>query len=423
MRVLWFAGGAANHSPEQSKTESRFKASGWVSQLRSELRKYDDMQLGICFDGCGIEESFTEHGVKYYTFVGHKRSFRDKLYDLIHPNDAKHDEVFWPHYINRFKQVIAEFKPDVIEVFGSEVYLQLSAIAAKDMDVPCVLHIQGLLSLYEYIILPPGVSKWSYVFSSTSLKQAYSNYQVLSTWKKSVYREKVILASVPHVIGRTDWDRQGAEILAPQAKYHYGGEMLKPAYYEPSDRVLPEKTIIVSTISAPSYKGLDVILKTADILKNQIGLDFEWRVFGNVDIPLAEGVSGLKHCELNVVLKGVASADILREELLHCTAYCHPSYVENSPNSVCEPQMLGVPVVASNVGGTSSLVEHGRTGFLFPVTDPYSAAYHLWKMITDRNLNEIIGRDAKNVAMKRHNLKDIADQLVVTYKEMISSHE
>lgn len=423
MKVLWFAGGAASHSPEQNKNKSRFQASGWVSQLRSEMLRRDDIELGICFDGNGVEESFAEYGVKYYTYVAHIRNLKNKLYDLFHPNDEKHDKVFWPHYINRFKDVINDYKPDVIEVFGSEVYLQLSAIAAKELNVPCVLHIQGILSLCEYIVLPPGMSKWSYVFSASSLKGAYSNYQVLSAWKKSVYREKAILASVPHVIGRTEWDKQGAAMLAPQAVYHYGGEMLKPAYYESAERTLPNKPIIISTISAPSYKGLDVVLKTADILKNQLELDFEWRVFGNVNLKLAEKITNLKHDDLNVVLKGVATAEVLKEELLHCTAYCHPSYIENSPNSVCEPQLLGIPVVASNVGGTSSLVEHDKTGFLFPVTDPYTAAYHIWQLMIDRERNEVIGKQAKEVASKRHNLKDIADQLVCVYKKMLEIHE
>ena len=46
----------------------------------------------------------------------------------------------------------------------------------------------------------------------------------------------------------------------------------------------------------------------------------------------------------------------------------HSSYIENSPNSVGEAQMVGVPVVASRVGGTDSMVEHGKTGFMYPHT-------------------------------------------------------
>jgi len=42
----------------------------------------------------------------------------------------------------------------------------------------------------------------------------------------------------------------------------------------------------------------------------------------------------------------------------------HPSYIDNSPNSICEAQILGLPVVATNVGGVESLIENGKTGLL-----------------------------------------------------------
>lgn len=422
MRVLWFAGGASNYSVQQNCMNMRFNASGWVSQLRSEMMKRNDIKLGICFDGGSTEEQFTEYDIEYYTFVRHTRNRKDKLHNFFHPYDEKYDSRHWPHYIKRFKQVINAFKPDVIEVFGSEVYLQLSAIAAKEENVPCVLHIQGILAGCIHAVLPPQVSKWSYIFSAESLKGAYSNFQVLNTWRKDCYREKVILSSVPYVIGRTNWDLQMARIFAPQAKYFYGGEMLKPAYYEPSERIIPKRATIASTISIPLYKGFDMILRIANILKNELHIDFVWNVYGNVNPKLAEKITELRHQNLGIILKGVTSAPNIKSDLLNTSVYVHPSYIDNSPNSLCEAQILGVPAVASNVGGVSSLVQEGETGFLYPVMDPYTAAYHIHKLIVDKKMNERIGNAAKAEAIKRHNVQYIADQLVSTYKEMLN-HE
>lgn len=238
-------------------------------------------------------------------------------------------------------------------------------------------------------------------------------------WHRSCHWEKAILKAVPHVLGRTDWDQQALAVLNPNAEYHYGGEILRDIFYEEKNRVMPQRPVIMSTISFPTYKGYDMILKVANILKNEMHLDFEWKVFGNVEPHMMEAHTGLKHEDVNVCLCGVAFAEQLRDTLLSSTLYFQPSYVENSPNSVGEAQLVGIPVVASRVGGTDSMVEHGKTGFLFPVTDPYIAAYYVGRMINDINENIKNGNAAHDVALRRHDKVSIVNSLIETYKEMI----
>ena len=150
-------------------------------------------------------------------------------------------------------------------------------------------------------------------------------------------------------------------------------------------------------------------------------MDFVWNVYGNIDPSFMEKQVGLCHEDVNVRLCGVASPTQLRDALLESTMYFHPSYTENSPNSVCEAQILGVPVVASRVGGTDSLVEHGKTGFLYPVTDPYIAAYYIEYLVDNPKENVAIGNAAKQVAIVRHDKKKIVDELMETYREMIDT--
>jgi glycosyltransferase involved in cell wall biosynthesis len=65
-----------------------------------------------------------------------------------------------------------------------------------------------------------------------------------------------------------------------------------------------------------------------------------------------------------------------------------PSFSENSPNVIAEAQLLGLPVLASNVGGNSELIDHGITGFLAePNEDSIGSA--LTKLIEKPNFREI----------------------------------
>lgn len=420
MRVLWFSTNSSGYKFQNKKETVTY--GGWMVSLQQELAKRSSIELGVCFCADGLFWREEQEGVTYYPVPNHRKAWKDKVLDLIHYKDVCRDEMVWPHYISHFKRVIDDFRPDFIEVFGSELYIGLGALAARDLKIPCALHHQGLLSLYIYIFLPPGISQCQYIWKDWNPFHAFARFQELVYWRRSCHREKTILRSVPHVMGRTEWDRQATCLLALQAQYHYGGEILRPEFYGVAERCIPSKPTLSTTISAPTYKGFDLLLKVANILKNELHIDFEWNVYGNVETTFWERCTGIRHQDVNVKVCGVVNARDLREALLGSTLYFHPSYIENSPNSVCEAQILGLPVVATNVGGTSSLVEHGRTGFLFPATDPYVAAYYIQSLVMDILLNKKMGKDAYLVAVARHNRLQIVDDLITTYhKIMVSS--
>ena len=414
MKVLWFTNTPCNYQKHIG-----YGGGGWLTALQDELCKIKDISLGVSFCMDGQTSKVEQDETIYYPVPYFRKSIKDKILDIINYDDITRDEIAWPYYISQFKRIIKDFKPDVIEVFGSELYIGLATIAAKELNVPCSLHIQGILSLSIYLI--PGLSRLQYIFNN-GITKSFNNFQYLNYWKRSCHREKTLLKAVPHLIGRTNWDHRAMKILAPQAQYHYGGEILRPEFYGYSERTIPTKTIITTIISDATYKGFDLLLKIADILKNQVKHDFVWNVFGNINSKLAEHLTGINHSHVNVHLRGIATAQEIREALLTSTLYCHTSYIENSPNSIAEAQMLGIPIVATNVGGTSSLVEDGKTGLLFPATDPYMAAYHIKELIENHKLNIEIGNNACEKARLRHDKKEIVNQLIETYNEMITAH-
>lgn len=415
MRILWITATAGNYQSPHSGSGG-YNGGGWISSMQNELAKRNDIKLGIAFCRNGEPAKVEQGGVVYYPIPHHTKSKKDKIIDLFKLNDATRDEVLWPYYEHKFKEVIEDFKPDVIHIFGSELYHGLAARVAG--NIPMVLHIQGLLSLSIYILLPPGFSRREYIMSGKGLKGKFHHLQYLAYWKRSAYREKAILNAVFNVIGRTDWDRQAMAVLNPKAKYYYGGEILRDVFYEARKRQIPNVPTITTTISFPTYKGYDVILKVAYILKNELHLNFQWNVYGNIDPEFIEKHIGLSHQDLNVNLCGVASAETLCDALLSSTMYFHSSYIENSPNSVGEAQVVGVPVVASRVGGTDSMVEHGKTGFLYPVTDPYIAAYYIKRLIDNKEENMAIGIKAREIALVRHDKRQIVKELLDVYEQI-----
>lgn len=417
MRVLWFTNTPCNYN--RNSGIRGYNGGGWLTSLEDELTKEENIQLGICFCQDGQPFKVEQDGVVYYPVSRHTKAVKDKILDILHFSDPKRDAYLWNHYKESFKKAIDDFKPDVVHIFGSELYMGLATFVAP---CPVVLHIQGLLSLSIYMFFPAGVSKKSFIFQDWNLKRVLDRFQLCTYWQRSCYREQEVLKHTKHIIGRTHWDKMATSILNPERIYHYGGEILRPVFYEHGERQMPKKLTIVTTSSGAMYKGFDFVLKVADILRNKMNIDFEWKVYGNIRPKFFEKVTKIKHNDVNVKLCGVASAEQLKDAILHSTLYFQPSYIENSPNSVCEAQILGTPPIATNVGGTSSLIEDGETGYLVPAGEPYYAAYQIVKLYQDMELNAKIGNKAKVVALKRHDREYIVNDLINTYKNVMS-HE
>lgn len=411
MKILLYTQTSSNLNNSKS---SIYNGGGWISSLEKALCRRKDVELAIAFfsenDFCKIKQG----NVLYYPMRKYDIPFFQKIRFKCSKNgNEKLEKAKWAGYENALLDPINDFNPDIIEIFGSE---ECFGLVADKTAVPVVLHIQGILNPYLNAFLPPFIS-WKDFFCMTLHPQKiYDRVMTKVGWEVRCMREKEILRRVKHYIGRTIWDERVIKVFNPQAEYIYGSEILRDVFYIESERHIPNRLIIVTTISNPLYKGFDLILKTASLLKNEMGLDFEWKVFGNVDARFIEHKLKIQSKDVNVRIYGVVSAENLHEALLACTVYVHPSYIDNSPNSVCEAQICACPVIAANVGGISSLIEDGKSGFLVPANDPYQTAFLIDKLNKDLTLNCHIGKKAKEIARERHSKDKIVSDLMDIYE-------
>jgi glycosyltransferase involved in cell wall biosynthesis len=72
-----------------------------------------------------------------------------------------------------------------------------------------------------------------------------------------------------------------------------------------------------------------------------------------------------------------------------------PSRSEGFPNAVLEAMALGIPAVASDVGGIHDVVKHEVTGLLVPPEDPGALARALDRLFGDPELWERLAREAR----------------------------
>ena len=200
--------------------------------------------------------------------------------------------------------------------------------------------------------------------------------------------------------------------------------MLREPFYKSTswNKMRGGKFVIYSTISDTIYKGLDVILKTAAILKEYNYFDFEWRIAGikpdSEFVRWFERIIKIKASDSNVVLLGRQSPEQLIEGLQMSDIYVHPSYIDNSPNSLCEAQYLGVPCCATNVGGVSSLIRDNHSGRLFPANAPYDMAFAIKDCFDNESKWRTYAKNGQAEAKTRHNPQRVIQQLLLAYNEM-----
>jgi len=82
--------------------------------------------------------------------------------------------------------------------------------------------------------------------------------------------------------------------------------------------------------------------------------------------------------------------------------YVSTSNSEGLPNVIMEAMANGIPVVATNVGGTSDLVIHNKTGFLVKPNDINTMVYYCNMLAGDEQLRNSFGKNGKELIRQKY---------------------
>lgn len=93
------------------------------------------------------------------------------------------------------------------------------------------------------------------------------------------------------------------------------------------------------------------------------------------------------------------------------------SWAESFPLNVLEAMAAGVPIVATDVGGTGEAIEHGISGLLVPARDPGALADALAELLTDRARAAALGAEARERQRSRFGVDQMIDGTLQAYAE------
>lgn len=96
------------------------------------------------------------------------------------------------------------------------------------------------------------------------------------------------------------------------------------------------------------------------------------------------------------------------------------SHSEGLSNALLEYMASGRPIVATRVGGNSSLIEDRVSGILVPPRDPVCLAGAIEELLIDRSLAQRLGKAARQSAKQYYDIKSRADEHAKFYYQLLS---
>lgn len=391
---------------------------GWLYSSAIALKKMQpDVELGVIV--YSYAKSFEIHevdGIKYYMVPSADMSKCDK------------------HQIEYSRKAIEDFAPDLIHIHGTEYSLAEAVCRANTENLPAIANIQGLAGPYTRYS-DGGLSLKDKLFNVTPL-DFYRSTFLLNT-KRSFRRrakcEEHVLKNVSHVVGRTRWDKDQVLAVNPNLEYLHMEETLRSSFYESpiwSIDHCKRHRIFVSNSGSP-LKGAHQVLQALPLILRQFPdtevyfcgssvMDNDLRTMLRMQgyhLYLRRLVKRLKLQE-NVKFLGQLSEVEMKQAFLDANVYILPSSIENSPNSLCEAQILGVPVVAAYVGGVPDLVKEEVTGFMYRYEEIEMLAS---KIVEVFNMNDFtaISKAEMEVAGRRHDREANASRLCEIYNSIL----
>ncbi|EPB8151627.1 glycosyltransferase family 4 protein [Clostridium perfringens] len=402
-------------------SKSYSNGGGWLIGLLNDLKKNENIELIVCSPLVEEKEiiKFDIEGVRYYGFP------KDKINPTQY--DVSVEETL--------KMILEIEKPDIVHIFGTEFPHTLSMVRAFNKPDKTIINIQGLTSVIakHYLNGIPYSFQKKYTFRDF-IRRDNLLRQKCKFEKRGKYEIEAI-KNVDNVIGRTNWDKACIQEINNKISYYFCNETLRDEFYKHkwSINECEKYSIFVSQGSYP-VKGLHFILEAMPKLIKKFPKVHLYIAGDNIvgnnslidNLKLSSYASYIKFLinkyKLSDYITFLGNLDEKEMCLrfLKTHVFVSSSIIENSPNSLGEAMILGVPCIASYVGGVPDMITHNIEGFLYQVDAPYMLAYYISKIFEDNKKTIELSKNAILRAELTHDKEKNSKRILEIYNQIFS---
>lgn len=385
---------------------------GWLSTMTQRLGRTDGVHLAVAMRAPVAELRSAEvDGIHYFALPGVGRG----------GFDARDRDC---------RDILEAFAPDLLHAEGSEMAYTRRMLAA--WSGPRLLSLQGVINGYEPFEL--GGLPLGRMLGSPRLRQMLPALALpLKKRLDFVPRlsgERETIAMADHIMGRTPWDRAQAWALNPRATYHHCSRTLRGAFHEVRWRLSEsDRHSIFIGNAASARKGVHVLLESLVLLRREFP---RASIVVAGERPAITGLRGLvgypaylgdRIAELglagSVEFTGLLDAEGMAKAMSRCHVFAMTSLIENSPNTLGEAMMLGMPCVSAYAGGAPGMAQDEREALFFRAGDPTTLAYQIKRLFSSGELCETLGNAAHARARQTHDSDRNLQDLLAAYRAIL----
>lgn len=413
MRVLWLCNIMLPMVAEKLHVESNVKE-GWITGILTRLikeGKNSGITLGIAFPA-------NENLARFHdVYVVHNMPV--ECYGFY--ENMEKTEQYQPDIEQRMEEIVNQFQPDIVHVFGTEYPHALSMARVFPHSDRLLVGIQGVISWYgeQYLADLPKE-----VYKSRTFRDIIRKDSILQQQEKFLKRGDMEIKTTRiagNITGRTVFDKAFSESVNPDAVYYSMNETMRSCFYEGewSLEKCRKHQIFISQADYP-IKGFHYLLQALPAVLKEFP-DTKVKVSGNKILRQGNPINRLKisayakylkkeikkyGLEDKIVFLGKLPAEQMKEQYLECHTFVCPSVLENSPNSVAEAMLLGTPVVAARVGGIPSMITDCKDGLLYTGGNTEELAQTLIRLWKDEGVLPLAGRLSKAARVRAKQTHD-----------------
>ncbi|MFF2877747.1 glycosyltransferase family 4 protein [Gottfriedia sp. NPDC057991] len=195
---------------------------------------------------------------------------------------------------------------------------------------------------------------------------------------------------------------------------------LDNAVFPKINNTLPEEKVYITTMGVLSNrKGTYDLIETALKIKGKIDPKYKFLIAGDGEVEKVKSkVKELNLEDLFIIPGWISDQEKIDEIYRKSIIYVLPSYNEGMPMSILEAMSYGLPIISTNVGSISSVVEEDN-GFIINPGDTEILVNLLIDLLNDQSKIKLFEENNRNKISEKYNVYVSLDKIVSLYKSIL----
>ena len=424
MKILWIV-----NTPIDILGEKLYgkRANGlWMDALLADYRKHGGFDLVVATTANTKNTlRFENDGTVFYALP-------DNV-PILYNGEKVSNQTAWDNMIRKES-------PDIIQVWGTEFAHGLCALrSAKRFNIPSIIYMQGFLgSVARHYTAGMTVKELK---RSLTLRDFLKHDNILNQQQKfykDTEREKEEFILSGRIISENDWCENSVRAVIPDIKIYRCPLSINDVFAKHCWNLENcEKHSIICNASGYPLKGLHMLLRAVALLRQKYpdiklyvpgqkmtgDKSFVWKLRKRGYKKYIENLTKQLDISNNIIWLGELSQEKLAEQYSKANVFVMCSAIENHSSSLKEAMMVGVPSVASAVGGVPEYVMHGENGFLYRFEEYDIAAAYIEKIFEDDELASKFSNAGREDMLKIHSDSNVFDRVSQIYKQILEEEK